>query len=359
VSRSETQAIAPFAYDALPGRVVFGAGSSRSELAGELERAGMARILVVASPRDASLVEELCSPFGDRVVARFDGVRQHVPVEVAAAARAAATGCDGVLAVGGGSAIGTAKAVALETGLPILAVPTTYAGSEMTPIWGLTEDGRKTTGRAPVVQPKAVVYDPELTLSLPPVIAAPSAMNALAHCVEALYAPGANPVCSALAIEGAAALRTGIRGVVTDPADLAARSQALYGAYLAGVCLAGAGTALHHKICHVLGGAFDLPHAPTHSAILPQVTAFLEPAAPELTRLRQALNAKGSVARAIYDLATEINAPTTLSDLFTQADVATAVDQITAANPPPRPRHPDRSDLEALLRAAIDGTPPS
>ena len=213
-------------------------------------------------------------------MARFDGVRPHVPVEVAAAAVAAAreAGADVLLSVGGGSTTGTAKAVALASGLPILAVPTTYAGSEMTPVWGSTEAGRKTTGRDLAVLPKVVVYDPELTLSLPAWITAASGMNAIAHCVEAPYAPGRNPVTTQLAWRGSGRRRRRCRRW-SSARDVAARAGALYGAYLAGSAFAVAGSGLHHKICHALGGAFDLPHAETHSVVLPHVVAFQQPAA--------------------------------------------------------------------------------
>jgi alcohol dehydrogenase class IV len=196
-------------------------------------------------------------------------VRVHVPTDRAEAARAIArrATADSIVTIGGGSATGLAKAVALDLRLRILAVPTTYAGSEMTPIWGLTEGERKYTGRDPVVQPKTVVYDPLLTLSLPPSIAGPSGMNALAHCAEALYAEGASPITTLMAEEGIRVLSVGLPGVVERPDDIDARADALMGAYLAGAAFAAAGSGLHHKICHVLGGAYDLPHADTHTVI--------------------------------------------------------------------------------------------
>ncbi|MDQ3794937.1 MAG: maleylacetate reductase, partial [Actinomycetota bacterium] len=256
-----------FTYEALPGRVVFGAGVSRDKLAEEVGRLDAERVLLVATGQEKELAEELARPLGERLAGRFTGVRPHVPVEVAERARNAAreVGADCLLSVGGGSTTGTAKAVALETELPIVAVPTTYAGSEMTPVYGLTSGQRKRTGKSLKVLPKAVIYDPELTFSLPDFITGPSAMNAMAHCVEAFYAPGANPITSLMAEEGIRTLASGVPAAVSRPENLEGRTQTLYGAYLAGAAFAAAGGGIHHKICHVLGGAYDLPHAETHT----------------------------------------------------------------------------------------------
>jgi maleylacetate reductase len=332
-----------FTYTALPGRVVFGAGAAR-ELGAEVERLGARRVLLIASERQRP-------PDGVPVCARFSDVRRHVPVEVAARARAAAEGADALLSVGGGSAVGTAKAVALETGLPIVAVPTTYAGSEMTPVWGLTEGGRKVTGTDPRVLPKVVVYDPELTAGLPPEIAGPSAMNALAHAVEALYAPGASPVGSLLALEAIRALAT-----VAAPDD---GGQLLYGAYLAGAAFATAGSGLHHKICHVLGGAYDLPHAPLHTVILPQVAAFQAPALPEeMGRVAQALGGTDA-GGAIFDLARAIGAPTALRDIgMREEDLGEAVGLVLEKVPEDNPRPVEEKDVRDLLEAAYAGRRP-
>jgi alcohol dehydrogenase class IV len=369
VSRSQTpaaqaSAVGPFSYEALPARVVFAPGA-RSRVAEELDRLGVSRVLVIASARDEQLVGELCRTVGARLAGRFDAVATHVPIEVAEAARALARSVDAdcVLTLGGGSATGTAKAIALDLPLPIVAVPTTYAGSEMTPIWGLTEANRKTTGRARQVLPTTVIYDPELTLSMPLSLAGPSAMNALAHCVEALYAPGANPVCSVLAGEGIRALAHGIKAVVAEPGEVGGRSLTLYGAYLAGVCLAGAGTALHHRICHVLGGAFDLPHAELHTVVLPQVVAFLEPAAqPQLQRAVEALDLRrtSELAGALFDLAQQTGAPSALSQIgLGEPDLDEATNLVLASDPPTQPRPIDRDELSALLSAALVGARPT
>ncbi len=354
----------PFTYEALPGRVVFGAGSARTQLAAEVERLGAERLLLVAAGHEAPLADELAAPLGLRVAARFDGVRPHVPVEVAAAAVAAAreAGADAVLSVGGGSTTGTAKAVALATGLPIVAVPTTYAGSEMTPVWGSTEDGRKTTGRDLAVLPRVVVYDPELTVSLPASISAASGMNAIAHCVEAPYAPGRNPVTTQLALQGIREMAAALPKVVERPDDLDGRAGALRGAYLAGSAFAVAGSGLHHKICHALGGAFDLPHAETHSVVIPHVTAYQQPAAPAaMDRVADALGAgPGEAATALFGLAAGLGLPLSLREIGMPGDgTEQVVDQIVAATPADNPRPVDAAAVREILAAAYEGRRPA
>lgn len=348
-----------FTYEALPGRVVFGAGASRERLAGEVDRLGASRVLLIATGREQALAEELAGPLGDSVAGIFTGVRMHVPVEIAGAARAAAreTGADCLLSIGGGSTTGTAKAVALETALPIVAAPTTYAGSEMTPIWGLTEARRKTTGNSTGVLPKVVIYDPELTYSLPAAITGPSAMNAMAHCVEALYAPGANPITSLMAEEGIGALARGVPAAVENDPD--GRGETLYGAYLAGAALAATGAGLHHKICHALGGAFDLPHAETHTVVLPNVAAFNEPAIPNLMdRVARALGERGA-ATGLYDLAGRIGAPTALEDIgMREEDMEEAVTLVLEAAPEDNPRPVDEAGVRAILEGAFAGRRP-
>ena len=246
-----------FKYAALPVTVIFGPGVAERELVGVVDDLGLRRVLVVVAEPEEPLARWLIAPFSERVAGTFTDVRPHVPVRVAEAGRAEAarTEADGLLCVGGGSTTGTAKAIALMTGLPIVAVPTTYAGSEVTPVWGLTEDERKTTGRDSQVLPSVVVYDPELTVSLPRALSVASGLNAVAHCVEAFWGPGAPPISSLMAEEGIRALAGGLPGVVGDPGDLGARSEVLYGAWLAGTVFATAGSGLHHRICHVLGGA--------------------------------------------------------------------------------------------------------
>jgi maleylacetate reductase len=332
-----------FTYSALPGRVVFGAGAARTRLAAELAELGARHVLLIAAEPELALARELAGA----TFAEFSEVRQHVPAEIAARAIQAADGADALLSIGGGSTTGTAKAVALETGLPIVAVPTTYAGSEMTPVWGMTEGRRKTTGTDLRVLPEVVVYDPELTTTLPANVTGPSALNAIAHCVEAFYGPRANPITSLMAEEGIRALAAGAPVAIERPGDLDGRSETLYGAYLAGAAFAAAGSGIHHKICHILGGAFDLPHADLHGVMIPQVAAYQTPRAPdELARVARALDAP-EAGPALFDLAESIGAPTALREIGLQ-DLDEAVRLVEETFPGTR----------GLLEAAYEGRRP-
>jgi alcohol dehydrogenase class IV len=348
-----------FTYSALPGRVVFGAGAARRALFDEVERLDASRVLLVTGEQEEPLARELAAPLGDRLISVFSGVRPHVPLPVAEAVRALAGSvrADAVLSVGGGSTTGTAKAIALTTGLPIIAVPTTYAGSEVTPVWGLTQDRRKVIGTDQRVLPRVVIYDPELTVSLPAELSAASGLNALAHCVEAFWAPRRNPISSLAAQEGVRALGAALPLVVKDPADLAARAELLYGAYLAGSAFAVAGSGLHHKICHALGGAYDLPHAQTHAIVLPEVLAFNAPAAPEAAaRIGTALGV-GDPAAGLRELSARLAIPNGLRALGMRAD---QVDQVVAlvepSVPADNPRPVDRAALNEIIHAAWAGS---
>ena len=355
----------PFTYDALPGRVVFGPGTARARLADEVSRLGASRLLLITTPRAAALARELGAPLGGRVAGVCTGVREHVPAEVAEAARqqAAGTGADALLSIGGGSATGTAKAVALTTGLPVIAVPTTYAGSEVTPVWGLTEGDRKTTGTDPRVLPRVVLYDPDLTVSLPAGLTAASGLNALAHCAEAFWAPDRNPVTALAAAEGLRALAQALPLAVKDGADLAARGDLLYGAYLAGTAFGVAGAGLHHKICHVLGGRYGLPHAQTHAIVLPYVLAFNLPGAPDAAaRISQALDDAGldpaNPATAVQALAARLGLPAGLRDIGLREDqIGEAAGLIEPAVPADNPVPAGAAELRTLLHAAWAGTP--
>ena len=277
-----------FIFDALPTRVVFGAGCI-AQLANEVDRLEAKRVLLVGTLGRAGLLATAKDLLGDRVAGVFDQAAMHVPTEVADRARALATStqADSIVTLGGGSAIGVAKAVAVTTSLPIVAVPTTYSGSEATPIWGTTRNGIKETGRDARVQPRTVIYDPELTLKLPPSVSAVSGMNAIAHCVEAMYAPDANPVTTLMAEEGIRALATSLPQVVGSPEDLDARTTALYGAWMGGTVLGMVQMGLHHKLAHTLGGSFDLPHAETHAVLLPYTAEYNAPAAYEMMLRRR------------------------------------------------------------------------
>jgi len=346
----EGDPVQDFTYDQLAARIVFGPGRARTNLAGEIGRLGAERVLVIASTRDAERVAALVAPLGDLVAGTFTAVREHVPLPTAEAARAAAADAraDVVLAIGGGSTVGAAKAVALTARLPVVAVPTTYAGSEVTPVWGLTENGRKTTGTDTAVLPRVVVYDPELTATLPRDLAVASGFNALAHAVEAMWAPRRNPVSTAVAEEAIGRLATGLRK--DDPAAL------LCGAWLGASAFAVAGSGLHHKLCHVLGGTFDLPHARTHAVVLPHVLAFNAPGAPDaVTRVARGLGVNDAVA-GLRALADEHGVPRGLRALGMPED---GIEEAAALTEPAVPEDnpvPVRDGaLLRLVRAAWSG----
>jgi alcohol dehydrogenase class IV len=348
-----------FVHRTLPQRVSFGTGEAAKRVAEEVALLGAERVMLVADHREDRLVEQVAGDLP--VVHRQSEVVMHVPTTLAESARTAAaeSGADVLVTVGGGSTTGLAKAVALTTGLPIVAVPTTYAGSEATDVWGLTEDRTKTTGSDDRVLPRAVVYDAALTLDMPARLSALSGLNALAHCVDSLWAPRADPIATALALEGARALDAGLRRVHDDPHDVEGREQALYGTYLAAVSFAAAGSGLHHKICHVLGGTFDLPHADTHATVLPYVVAHNAPHAPEADRrLAQALGSS-SALEGVESLRARLDAPRSLAELGMPEDgIADAVRRVVAAAPADNPGPSDPEHVEALLRAAWHGTDP-
>ncbi|CCG03398.1 maleylacetate reductase [Blastococcus saxobsidens] len=350
----------PFTYQALPMRVVFGAGALAS-LPEEVEALGLTGVLVLCSPEQEATGRAVAAALGKRAAGVLPEARMHVPVEVATRARGVARdlGADGCVAVGGGSAVGLGKAIALEHGLPVIAVPTTYAGSEMTPVWGLTEGGQKRTGRDVRVLPRTVVYDPELTLTLPAGMSATSGMNAIAHAVEGLYAPDASPIISLMAEEGARALTAALPRVVADGGDLEARGEAQYGAWLCGAVLAATTMSLHHKLCHTLGGTLDLPHAQTHTVVLPHALAYNQPAAPDaVAALSRALGGAPDPARELWELAGRLGAPRSLAELgMREADVGRVV-ELAVANPYGNPRPVTRDGVESLLRAAWAGQPP-
>jgi maleylacetate reductase len=349
-----------FTYQAQPMRVVFRAGAARTAVAAEAEHLGLRRVLVLSGPRGADTARAVADSLGTANAGVHTEAAEHVPVPVAEAATEAAlkADADGCAAVGGGSAIGLGKAVALRLGLPLIAVPTTYAGSEMTPVWGLTEGGVKRTGRDPVVLPRSVVYDPELTLSMPPALSGTSGVNAIAHAVEALYAPDASPIVSLMAEEGTRALAAALPEIAADPGGLDARGRALYGAWLCGACLGATTMSLHHKLCHVLGGTFGLPHAATHTIVLPHVLAFNAPAAPDaVAALRRALGTDDP-ALELYRLGGRLGAPRSLAELGLSAAGIDRAVETAAAVPYANPRDAGPDDLRAILRAAFEGRPP-
>ncbi|WP_369991884.1 maleylacetate reductase [Pseudomonas xanthosomatis] len=351
-----------FTYTGLPARVIFGKGSLQN-LEEEIDRLGSRRALVLSTPEQRDQAERIAGILGDRSAGIFDKAVMHVPIETAREAREVAKelGADCAVAIGGGSTTGLGKAIALESGLPILAIPTTYAGSEMTPVYGLTENGIKRTGKDPRVLPKTVIYDPELSATLPVGLSVMSGMNAIAHAAEGLYAQDGNPVMSLIAEEGIRAMAEGLARIVKTPDDLDARSDCLYGAWLCSTVLGNVGMALHHKLCHTLGGSFNLPHAPTHTIVLPHAIAYNAEAAPEAAqRIIRALGGKAnSAGAALFDLAESLGAPLALSSLgVTESDMDKATD-IALSNPYWNPRPIERDGIRKLLQNAYEGKRPA
>ncbi|NTZ88928.1 maleylacetate reductase [Burkholderia metallica] len=348
-----------FIYQARPARVIFGAGSLE-HLEREVLELGAQRAIVLCTPEQRDLAQRIVERLGTRAAGLYDRATMHVPIEIARDAQVFARSCgaDCAVAIGGGSTIGLGKAIALESSLPILAIPTTYAGSEMTPIYGLTEGGVKRTGHDARVLPKTVIYDPALTVTLPVELSVTSGLNAIAHAAEGLYANNANPVMSLVAEEGIRALARGLPGVRRDPTDPDARGHALYGAWLCGMVLGNVGMALHHKLCHTLGGSFNLPHAPTHTVVLPHALAYNTAHAPDaMQRIARAIGTNDA-ARGLYALARDNGAPVSLRAIGMQeTDLDRAAD-LAAANPYWNPRPIERDGLRALLQDAFDGNLP-
>lgn len=342
----------PFIHDVPPQRVVFAFGAL-ARIGEEAERLALSRALVVATPGSgARLGRQVVDLLGSRSAGLHAHAVVHVPKAVANAGLAAAreTKADGLIAVGGGAAIGLAKAIALQTSLPIIAVPTTYSGSEATPIFGMTDGERKITGRDAKVLPRSIVYDPDLTLGLPAAVSAASGMNAVAHCVEGLWADNRTPVTVALATEAMRRFGTSLPAAVTNAGDREARAQCLIGAWLAGTVLT-AGTALQHKLAHVLGG-LGLPHAETHAIILPHVMRFNLDAAPEAESHLQDALGSSDPADAVAAMLRKFPIPERLREVgFKQSKAAFVADEIAAAKIA-MPREASAADIRRLLAAA-------
>ena len=347
-----------FIFEARPARVLFGAGS-RNRLGQEAGLLGMTRAMIVTTASQVAEASRLADQLGPLCQTIFARAAMHTPVAVTdeAMAEVERLRIDGIIALGGGSAIGLGKAIALRTGLDQIALPSTYAGSEMTPILGETQDGRKVTRSDPAILPETVIYDVELTATLPPSVAAVSGVNAMAHAIEALYARDRNPVVTMLALESIRALFNALPRLATNDDVQDAREQTLYGAFLAGRCLGAVGMALHHKLCHVLGGLFGLPHAPLHTALLPHALAYNAPAIPDaLLALEPILGA--CAPQALFDMNQRLGAIPALRDLGMPLEgIEPAVDQ-ALATPYWNPQALDRSKLTNLLRRVWAGDAP-
>jgi maleylacetate reductase len=348
-----------FTYDQPSIRVIFAVGAV-ARLREELDRLHVTRPFFISTPGRLKDAEHAARSLTPMATAIHAGAVMHVPIETIAQARdsARAHKADSIVAFGGGSALDTSKAAGLELGLPIVAVPTTYGGSEVTPFYGYTEDGIKKGKRDRNMLPKTVIYDPALTLSLPAHVSGPSGMNAIAHCVEGLYGRNANPMMSLLAAEGVRVLARALPIVVGEPANLEARTDALYGAWLAGMVLGSVGMAVHHNISHVLGGTFHLSHADVHTVILPHAVAFNRDAAPEAMRILGGALGAMDAARGLYDLEVRIGAPTSLRQIGMPEDQLDRAATLVVEHPYPNPRPVEYAGIRELLEKAYRGDAP-
>lgn len=354
-----------FVFQPYPTRIIFGAGSL-AEAPAEIASLGMKRPLLVATMGRSELAQRLKAEVpGARV---FDGAVVHAPAACveAALAMAAEMDADGLVACGGGSPIGIAKAVAISRPMPMLAIPTTYSGSEMTPAWSITKDGVKSGGKSAAVVARTVIYDSDLTTDLPRGITVTSAINAMAHCAEAFYPEGQSPLITTMAEEGLRRMsRALLRNV--DPSGTngigraekaTVRDDLLYGAHLSGLVMAHTGMAFHHKVCHVLGGSFGLPHSESHTVVLPHAIGYTAPAAPEaMARIATAIAAE-TAPGGLWNLAKRCDAPMTLAALgLDRGDIPEVADKIVAA-PYPNPRPMERDAIIGMLHAAYEGSRP-
>lgn len=355
----DSSVLKEFTYAANAARVIFGNGTL-ARVSEEAERLGIERAILLTTASQAHEIARMAALFGDRAVAVFTEAAMHTPVAVTAKALRLVEEkkVDGLVALGGGSTTGLAKAIALHTDLPQIIVPTTYAGSEMTPILGQTENGIKTTIRSDRVLPETVIYDVSLTMNLPATLSAASGLNAIAHAVEALYSRDRNPILRFMAMDGIAALARALPRIQADPHDTDARADALYGAWLCGTCLGQAGMALHHKLCHVVGGTFDLPHAETHAVLMPHAVAYNAIAAPAaMSDIAAALGADDA-ATGLFHLAGRLGIDRSLKSYGMPRDGVARAVELTLSNPYWNPQPLESGALTKLLMRAYEGSAP-
>ncbi|MBC6402893.1 MAG: maleylacetate reductase [Hyphomonadaceae bacterium] len=348
-----------FTYTGLPARVIFGFNTT-SRLETELDNLSISRALVMTTPLQAEAGRRILEQLGDKGVGLFPDASMHTPVDVTGRAldQFEERGADGIVSFGGGSTINLGKAIALRNDAPQVVLPTSYAGSEMTPILGQTEGNLKTTLRSDRVLPETVIYDVNHTMTLPSLMTVTSSMNAIAHAVEAMYAENANPLLSLMAEEGVRAVVRALPKLRENRDDKSARYDALYGAWLCATCLGSGGVALHHKLCHVLGGSFNLPHAETHTIVLPHALAYNAPAVPDtMMRMRRATGS-GTPAATLFDLARQGGAPVALKDLgMPESGIELAV-ETTFRNPYYNPRPFERDAIREIIADAWSGKRP-
>ncbi len=348
-----------FNYKALPWNIQFGEGALQ-RLPEELDKLGYTRALILATPEQAEQGQELVTLLGERAAGLFSQAVMHVPAETVEQAiqEVDRLNADCSVSIGGGSTTGLGKALALKLRLPNIVIPTSYAGSEMTNIWGITENERKVTGRDDRVVPTLVVYDPALTLTLPARFAGPSGLNAMAQAVVNVAAENTNPIVALMATEAVRALSHSLPKVIAEPDNMNARAEALYGACLAGGSLGTGTTSLHHRLCHTFGGTFNTPHAETHTILLPHCVAYNAAATAEGTGRLAAAMGVDNAAIGIFNLAKTVGAPTALKDIGIQeADLDKAA-EIATESPVNNPEPVTTERVRALLQNAYEGSEP-
>lgn len=346
-------------YNAVPPRVVFGAGAA-DRIGEEVARLGARRALVVSTPGRSVLAERIAGRLGDRCIGVLPEAVSQVPIELARRGQQKAREMDAdcLVSVGGGASIGLGKGIALDLAIPVVAMPTTYSGSEMTGFCGITIDGVKRMHKSLRMLASTVIYDPTLSLSLPLDVSAASAMNALAHCVDVVYVPTASPVTVQAAVEGARVIMSALPRVARDPGDIEARSELLYGGYLAGAALTG-GFALQHGVAHVLGGTYGVQHGLSHALVLPHVAAYNAQYAPEaLGRIAGAMGVD-RLGAAIFDVMREAGLPTRLADVgFAEDQIAEAARITLETDDGGNPGPVTFEAVSGILRDALHGRRP-
>ena len=345
-----------FDYRGLPWNIVFGAGALK-RLPAELKKLGLSRALVLSMPNQSQQGQDIVELAGDLAVGLFDQAQTHVPMATVeqAIARARELGADCTISFGGGSTTGLGKALALKLNLPNIVIPTSYTGSEMTNIWGITEHERKVTGRDDSVVPTLTIYDPELTLTLPAKFAGPSGLNAMAQAVVNVTSVEVNPMVQMMALEAVRALSRSLPKVIAEPNDMDARTETLYGACLAGAALGTGSSSLHHRLCHAFGGTFNTPHAETHTILLPHCVAYNSAASTEGTaKLAEAMGVDDA-AKGIFDLAKTVGAPTALKDIGIPESVLDKAATIATETPVSNPEPLTRNRIRELLQRAWVG----
>ncbi|KAK2030319.1 iron-containing alcohol dehydrogenase [Colletotrichum zoysiae] len=356
--------IPPFVFGITTPKVLFGPGTV-NDLSGELQSRGLSKPLIICSPSRVSLARRIrndLSEAGFSDIQILDTAKVHNPSDIIGPAVDCAKDRDVLVSVGGGSAVGLGKAIALRTGMPQVAIPTTYSGSEMTPIIGETKDGKKTSTTDPKILPKVVIYDVDLTMDLPVKVSAPSGINAMAHSFEALYSRQASPLTDYFALESIKALSSALPVIVTNPTSVEARTSALYGAFLAGMLATATGIALQHKLAHAAGGSLNLPHAETHSVFLPHSIAYNAQSFSEdtMTRLSSALaqsteNSAEGIVTGLNELLRLLEIPSGLKDLGMQEADIDRVAGVASDTPYWNPRPLEKPKIREIVRRAWAG----